>query len=92
MAWSSLPVAAMTPRDEVERERIALMAASRVVDLRDVAAQLTDALAVLRQRNPDELPSDAAERASELLILLLRTRDAFRRYVALTSGCMIDPV
>jgi hypothetical protein len=60
---------------------------SRVIDLRDDAAELTRLIRLIRQPFP-ELPNDpdnptnAAEREMALLVLALRARDHARRLLS----------
>ena len=60
-----------------------LLAASRVVDLRDDAAELGALIKAIRRPFPASLPTDPDEREFALLILALRARDQARRLLAL---------
>ena len=67
------------PDDRLGAEALAIMAASRVEDLRSSAESIAALIAPLQQPIP-QLPDNAEQRASLLLIMLLQSRDRERRW------------
>jgi len=74
------------PDDKLGPLAQGLLAASRVVDLRDDADELGALIKAIRRPFPAALPTDPEERSFALLILALRARDQARRLLALVAG------
>ena len=73
--------------DRLNSEAMAIMGASRVADLRDIAEQ-TAKLMQAAQRPIPTLPTDPIQREATLTILLLQARDRERRLLALVERGM----
>jgi hypothetical protein len=77
-------VRAVHDDDRVNAEVRAIMAASRIADLRDTAAEISVLKAAAARELPI-LPLDAVEREAVLTVLVLRERDYARRSLALVE-------